>query len=184
MNCPKFSPFVMLIACNILLLSIIFSSSVTAEEQQYFVGIEPQFNREDWYEDDELNSNILPFVYEKQVIEHVGLRLRSHVYLHTGGIEGTAISLVGVGGALLWYLDPQDQFDMQGFNLGPAAIYSYDFLENINHTTLAVETGYTFAISNIWSTNVAIQYGRSSLSGNKHPASAHFGLFINIGRWF
>ena len=104
----------------ILLLSLLITPSTSRAEPQDFWGIEPQFSQEDWYAKDEWNSNILPLVYETALNAQSGLRLRSHLFLHTGGTDGTAISLVGVGAAWLWYWNPQSENSpYHGLNIGP-----------------------------------------------------------------
>lgn len=184
MNNSKHSSTHAFSACKVLLLLLLALPLTSEAESRFFLGIEPQFNQEDWYEKDELNSNILPLVYEKPLGEHFGLRARSHVFLHTGGADGTAISIVGLGAAWQWYLSPLSERGLQGLNIGPAAIFSYDFLDSITHTTLALETGYAFPIGDVWSLNVAVQFGRSFFSGDSHPDAGHFGLYVNFGRWF
>lgn len=169
---------------SILLLLALISPSITMAKPQYFLGIEPQVHQEDWYEKDELDINILPLVYERPFREHFGLRMRGNLYLHTGGSDGTAISLLGLGAAWQWYLDPISEHGLHGFNIGPAAIFSRDILDNFNHTTLALEVGYAFAIADSWILNVSSQIGRSFFSGNTHPDSPHFGVYVNFGRWF
>jgi hypothetical protein len=168
----------------ILLLLLLTFPLVSLAESRYFLGLEPQFHQEDWYEEDELDSNIFPLVYEQPFMDHFGLRIRSNVYLHTGGTEGTAISLVGLGATWLWYLRPRNEHGLHGFNIGPTAIFGYDFLDEITHTTLALETGYALAIKDTWTLNASVQYGRSYFSDEAFPDSSHFGLYINLGRWF
>ena len=169
----------------ILFLSLLITSSTSMANSQYFLGIEPQFSREDWYDENEWNINILPFVYESSLGAQSTLRLRSNLSIHTGGADGTAISLLGIGAAWLWYLDPQsNNSQYHGFNLGPVVILSYDFLDDINHSTYALEAGYAFAVSKTWSMNVAMQSGRSFFSGGKYPAAEHFGVYISLGRWY
>lgn len=169
----------------ILLLSLLNTFSASMAGSQYSLGIEPQFSQEDWYDKNEWNTNILPFVYETGLGAHSSIRLRSHLFLHTGGVDGTAISLLGLGAAWLWYLDPKsNNGQYHGFNFGPVAILSYDFLDEINHSTYALEAGHAFALSKTWSMNVAMQSGRSFFSGGKHPAAEHFGIYIGLSRWY
>lgn len=169
----------------ILLLSMLIISSTSMADSEYSLGIEPQFSREDWYDKNEWNINILPFVYESSLGAQSTLRLRSNLSIRTGGTDGTAISLLGLGAAWLWYLDPQsNNGQYHGFNFGPVVILSYDFLDEINHSTYALEAGYAFALSKTWSMNVAMQSGRSFFSGGKHPAADHFGIFIGLNRWY
>lgn len=129
-------------------------------------------------DDQGLQVNVLPFLFEKPLGDQYSLRLRS--ILNARFNRGpAAITGAGAGVILPFYRDPREAGKpYQGAYLGPVADLTWD--QGALTATLAAETGYAFFFDPV-TVNLGFQAGATHLRQNQ--IVPHNGVMVSVGVW-
>jgi len=183
---------------NIISLFIIVSAaSYNAYSQEYklkssYIGILPSVLFEPYDTIEAIEVNIVPFVYEYKFNRETGIQFRSIVnyrfYKLRNGISQ-------IGGTLLInkYLTSLFKEDffiipvISGF-----CTYTFNQIDKINTSTVGIEPGVMFKVSNSFTINLNLQpginYYHGSFSrkfiGTKSGFKPHFGVIFHMGYHF
>lgn len=169
-----------------LYLLLISQSFVHAQEKRpVFIGLQPSFTRETFYEEGEFDVNIVPLMVQVPVNKWMDIRITSEVNYHFGSTNGIA----DVGGQVVMpiYFKKKETAKTisHGFYAGPVLGLGQNLLDDHNTLNLAVEPGYLFKANKSFTLALGLQLGASYFDHFNEPNEwySHFGLKINIGFW-
>ena len=159
-----------------------------AEDNVFFLGLEPAVTKEKDYAKDEFDINIIPLVYQRHLSESTDFRLLTVMNYRFG--SAGSISDLGAQFATPWYFrnskgeaatDPSS-----GFYIAPVLGLGTNLVDDHNTAVLAFEIGHTFLKENRFGYNVGLQLGGSyfdPVEGDGYWRN-HFGIKFHFGRWF
>jgi len=149
-----------------------------------FLGLQPGFFVEPWFNSGEFDVNLLPLVLETAITDNLGLRIRSSLFYRAGNPNADLkLDVIGGSVGLFYYLNPRSKvIQYNGFFIGPFFGYSKWLIDNYSSITIAVESGYSFVVKQNVSLNLSGQIGVSHFF-EKEDTDSHFGIFVNIGYW-
>jgi len=171
-----------------ILVLFLFLSNVKSYSQDHkpvFLGIQPGITKEDFYEDDEFDINILPFVFQTPVGKRVDIRLTSIINYHFGTDDN--ISDVGIFGILPVYIMKKEKVNLPsyGFYIGPLLGLGRNLMNEHNTLTVGIEPGYMFPTKKRFSVTLGLQIGGSYFDYDSQSDlwRNHFGIKVNLGFW-
>ena len=168
---------------NLLLISQTFV--LAQEKRPVFIGLQPSFTRETFYEEGEFDINIVPLMVQVPIDKMVDIRFTSEVNYHFGSTN--CISDVGGQIVLPIYFKKKESTKniSHGFYAGPVLGLGQNLLDDHNTVTLAIEPGYLFKANKSFTLALGMQLGASYFDNFNMPNAwySHLGLKINIGFW-
>ncbi len=174
---PFYVLFLFLILCHL--------TGFAQEKQPYFIGLQPSITQESWYDKDEFDINVVPFVFQTPVGKLVDFRFTTLANYHFGSEKG--FSDIGFQAVFPAYFKKKASREIlsHGFYVGPVLGFSRNALYDHYTTTLAIEPGYMFKTKKSFSLALGLQLGGSYFSYDNNPNKwvTHFGLKINLGFW-
>jgi len=169
----------------VALMLLICIESTAQEKRPLFLGIQPGYTKEKFYEKNELDINILPVVLEFPLAKRINLRFTSILNYHLG--DNNQISDIGIHTVAPIFFRKNENVKMRnhGFYIGPVLGLGQNIMNDHFTTTLAVEPGYLFEANKQFTLSIGIQYGGSYFDyKNKNSEWVeHFGIKINLGFW-
>ena len=150
-----------------------------------FLGIQPSITIEPFYEDGELDVNILPIVLEFPIGNRVDFRILPLMNYHFGG-EEQGLSDVGFFTVLPIFFKSQEESRYPfGFYAGPVLGLGRNLINDHYTTTLAVEPGYFFETKKRFSISLGLQLGSSFFAYDAKPNKwvFHWGPKVSFGFW-
>jgi len=166
---------------------ILFSHSIiqAQDKRPVFIGLQPSFTKETFYEENEFDINIVPLMVQIPIGKLIDFRITSEVNYRFGPQEG--ISDVGAQFVMPIYFKQKENAKTMshGFYAGPVLGVGQNLLDNHNTITIAVEPGYMFKANKSFSLALGLQLGASYFDNFDKPNAwySHFGFKINIGFW-
>lgn len=167
------------------LITLCLNQLYSQEKRPVFIGLQPSFTKETFYEKDELDINIIPLMVQIPVGKQIGLRFTSEVNYHFGPTDGIS----DVGGQIvmpIYFRKKENAKNMShGFYAGPVLGLGQNLLDDHNTLTIAVEPGYMFKANKSFTLALGLQLGASYFDYFNKPNAwySHFGFKINIGFW-
>lgn len=170
----------------IVMLYLITNSFIYAQDSRpVFIGLQPSFTKETFYEKNEFDINIIPLIVQVPVGKRIDLRATSEVNYHFGPSNG--ISDVGVQFVMPVYLKKKENTKSisHGFYAGPVLGLGTNLMDDHNTLTVAVEPGYMFKPNKSFSIALGMQLGASYFDYFNKPNTwySHIGFKINVGFW-
>lgn len=151
-----------------------------------FIGIQPGYTAEQFYEESEIDLNVFPLTIQFPVGKLVDLRLTTLANYHLGG-EVTGFADVGLQAvAPIYFKKKEHSKDLpRGFYAGPMVGFSRNLMNDHYTTNLAAEAGYQFPTSKSFSISMGLQFGATYFDYDDQPNvwRNHFGFKVNIGFW-
>ena len=168
------------------LLYLITSSIIYAQDKRpVFIGLQPSFTKETFYEKNEFDINVIPLIVQVPVGKRIDLRATSEVNYHFGPSDG--ISDVGAQFVMPIYFKKKENTKAMshGFYAGPVLGLGTNLIDDHNTLTLAVEPGYMFKPNKRFSIALGLQLGASYFDyfNKSNTWYSHIGFKINIGFW-
>ena len=169
-----------------ILLYLITSSIIYAQDKRpVFIGLQPSFTKETFYEKNEFDINVIPLIVQVPVGKRIDLRATSEVNYHFGPYDG--ISDVGAQFVMPIYFKKKENTKAMshGFYAGPVLGLGTNLIDDHNTLTLAVEPGYMFKPNKRFSIALGLQLGASYFDyfNKSNTWYSHIGFKINIGFW-
>ena len=168
-----------------MMLVVITFTTFAQEKRPLFIGIQPGYTKEKFYNKNELDINILPVVLEFPVAKSVNLRFTSILNYHLG--DNNQISDIGIHTVAPIFFKKKENVKMRnhGFYIGPVLGLGQNIMNDHFTTTLAVEPGYLFKANKHFTLSLGIQYGGSHFNYKTKDSEwhEHFGLKVNLGFW-
>jgi sensor histidine kinase YesM len=174
-----------------LTLFICLAMSTLAQEfaplpKNNFIGFQPMITVEPY--DQHYNTveiNVLPFVYERIIAQHWGVKTYSIFNYQINPETDNTISHTGLGLSVPYYFKEREEIlPYSGLFVGPHAGYSYNFTDMNNNLTFAGEIGWNFPIREKFAFIIDIQYGRTLIfTPTKGINVPHVGIYAKIGIW-
>lgn len=169
-----------------LTLLLISNTLIYAQEKRpIFIGIQPSFTKETFYEEGEFDINIVPLIVQIPLGKLIDIRAVSEVNYHFGTTKG--ISDVGVQFVLPVYFKKKEitKIASHGFYAGPVLGLGTNLLNDHNTLTIAVEPGYMFKANKNFTLALGLQLGASYFDyfNKSNVWYSHLGIKINIGFW-
>jgi len=172
------------IALMVFLFIICFDAS-TQEKRPLFIGIQPGFTKEKFYEKNEMDINILPVVLEFPIAKRVNLRFISILNYHLG--VNPQLSDIGIQAVAPIFFRKNETIKERshGFYIGPVLGLGQNIINEHFTTTLALEPGYMFTSNKRFALSLGIQYGASNFNYKNKESEwlEHFGIKANLGFW-
>lgn len=169
----------------LVFLFIICFDAMTQEKRPLFIGIQPGYTKEKFYDKNELDINILPIVLEFPVAKRVNLRFTSVLNYHIG--DNQQISDIGIQTVAPIFFKKNERIKERshGFYIGPVLGLGQNIMNEHFTTTLAIEPGYMFEANNRFTLSLGIQYGGSNFNYKDKDSEwvEHFGIKVNLGFW-
>ena len=167
-------------------LSFIWSvDTISQEKRPIFIGLQPSFTKETFYEKNEFDINIIPLMIQVPLGNCIDLRTTSEVNYHFGPTNG--ISDVGVQFVMPIYFKKKEIIKSMshGFYAGPVLGLGTNLIDNHYTLTIAVEPGYMFKAGKSFSFALGLQFGASYFDyfDKSNIWYSHIGFKINIGFW-
>jgi len=173
-------------AILIIILSTITIKSFAQEKTPIFIGLQPGFTSEPYYDKNEFDLNIIPITFQMPISKHIDVRLISLANYHFGGKEN-GFSDIGFQFVLPIYFKKKEMAKIipQGLYLGPVLGIGRNLINDHYTTTLAIEPGYQFPTKKSFSISMGLQLGGSYFAYDNQPNvwRNHFGFKVNIGFW-
>lgn len=165
---------------SVVVLGVFIAGGLTPVlGQDLLLGAQPAITVEPWYEEGEMDINILPFVYLPNTGMLAEMRFISLVNYHFGDDGG--VKDVGLEIAKPWYYKETAWYG------APVALVGVDLLEDRFKTTLTSEFGYSFETEDAWRFNLGFQLGATFFGANDAEAAVwrdHIGVKFYFGKWF
>jgi len=171
---------------TIITLFLLTNSLIYAQEKRpFFIGLQPSFTKETFYEKNEFDINIVPLTIQVPLGKLIDIRVTSEVNYHFGPTKG--VSDVGAQFVLPVYFKKKENAKTMshGFYAGPVVGLGTNLINNHNTLTVAVEPGYMFKANKRFSLALGLQLGASYFDYFDKPNvwRSHFGVKINVGFW-
>ncbi len=171
-----------------LLLLFIFScahKSFAQDKRPIFLGLQPSYTAEPFYEKGELDINVVPLMIQIPIGKRIDFRITSIANYHIGGQNGFAD--VGAQMVLPIFIKKREKTKMiaHGFYVGPVMGLGTNLMNDHNTLVLAAEGGYLFPTKKSFSLSLGLQLGASYFDyfNQDNVWRNHFGVKINIGFW-
>lgn len=171
----------------LFIFALVAMSSLHAQSNvPLFIGIQPNITVEPFYEEGELDIDILPLVLEASIGSRTDIRLTPIVNYHFGG-EEQGVSDLAMFVIMPFFLkEKQEASDLPyGFYLGPVVGFGRNLINDHFTTTLALEPGYLFETSKSFTIALGLQLGGSYFSYDELPNKwvTHWGPKFSFGFW-
>ncbi len=171
---------------TLILLSLFSAASIYAQEKRpVFIGLQPSFTKETFYEKDEFDINIVPLMVQVPIGRLIDLRVTSEVNYHFGPTNG--ISDVGAQFVAPIYFKKKETVKSisHGFYAGPVLGLGTNLINDHNTLTVAVEPGYMFMANKSFTLALGLQFGASYFNyfEKSNVWRSHIGFKINVGFW-
>lgn len=166
---------------------LICNNYLTAQEKRpIFIGIQPSYTAEQFYEENELDINVIPLLVQFPVAKLVDLRFVTIGNYHIGG-EENGFSDIGLQIVMPVFFKKKEEVKTpsKGFYAAPVVGLGRNLINDHNTLTLAAEAGYMFASSKSFSLALGLQFGATYFDYDDQPNvwRNHFGFKVNIGFW-
>lgn len=175
------------IIITILTLLTIYSVNLFGQtKRQLYIGVQPAITVEPFYEEGELDLNVLPLIFETPINSRINLRISPIVNYHLGGVtNGFSDLSIFIVLPIFLKTNKDDNSIPYGFYLGPVVGFGRNLINNHYTTTLAVEPGYMFETKKRFTINLGIQFGGSYFSYDTEPKKwvFHWGPKVTFGIW-
>lgn len=173
------------ISILIIILTIANSSVLAQSKRPVFIGLQPSFTKETFYEKNEFDINIIPLIVQVPIGKRIDLRATSEVNYHFGPSNG--ISDVGAQFVLPIFLKKKENTNTlsHGFYAGPVLGLGTNLIDDHNTLTLALEPGYMFKANSSFTLALGLQLGASYFDyfNKSNVWYSHIGFKINVGFW-
>jgi len=150
-----------------------------------FIGVQPSFTKEKYYEKDAFDINIIPLVLQTKLNRKMDVRFVTLINYHFGNEKG--LNSIGFELLVPYYLLPQDYtgYPSYGLYIAPVGAYSINPDKQFSTVTLAVEPGYIFIPDQRFTLSLGIQAGASHMDviQGEDTWQSHYGMKVNIGIW-
>jgi len=168
-------------------VAILFTSSlcnVQADTMRanYFVGLSPSLTAEPFYESGEFDVNILPLVYQRNIVDNIYVRM---IGLVNYGIRKNENKLSHIGFDLAFpfqlFAHAPIPSPSDGFFVAPILSIAQEQIKNELHVGLGLEPSYQFIFSRNYAMSIGLQFGVTWIENDMVD---HFGIKFILGRWF
>lgn len=181
-NIPKHTS-----AIVILFFLLSTAHKINAQEKRpLFIGLQPSYTAEQFYEENELDINVIPLMIQFPVAKLIDIRFVTVANYHIGGDEN-GFSDIGLQFVMPIYFKKKDviKSPSKGFYAAPVVGLGRNLLNDHNTLTLAAEAGYMFATNKSFSLALGLQFGATYFDYDNQPNvwRNHFGFKVNIGFW-
>lgn len=170
----------------IIILTALIKTGSAQDKKPIFIGLQPGFTAEPYYDKNEFDINIIPVTIQMPISKRLDIRLITLANYHFGGKEN-GFSDIGFQFVLPFYLKKKEAPNIipQGFYLGPVLGIGRNLINDHYTTTLAIEPGYQFPTKKSFSISMGLQLGGSYFTYDNQPniLRSHFGFKVNIGFW-
>lgn len=173
---------------NLIIVSILFLISIqllSQEKRPVFIGLQPGITKEQFYERDEFDINVIPLVFQIPLSQRLDFRFVTIANYHFGTTN--AFSDIGFQSIFPFYFKKKETTNSlsSGFYAGPVLGAGRNLINDHYTTTLALEPGYMFKTSKRFSLTLGLQLGASYFNYDYQPNKwvSHFGVKINLGLW-
>ncbi len=168
-----------------LLIGIVLYS-YSQDKRPIFIGLQPGFTVEPFYEKNEFDINIIPITLQIPLGKRIDFRITTLANYHFGG-KKNGFSDLGFQFVLPVYLKKKEntKTSSKGFYIGPVIGIGRNMLNDHYTTTLAIEPGFQFPAMRSFAISMGLQFGGSYFAYDNQPNvwRNHFGFKINIGFW-
>jgi len=156
------------------------------QKRPVFIGIQPGYTAEQFYDEGEIDLNVIPLTIQFPVGKRVDLRFTTIANYHLGG-EQNEFADVGLQAVVpIYFKRKENRKDLPGgFYAGPVVGFSRNLMNDHYTTNLAAEAGYQFPTNRSFSISMGLQLGATYFDYDDQPNvwRNHFGFKINIGFW-
>lgn len=151
-----------------------------------FIGLQPGYTAEQFYDEGELDINIIPITFQIPIGKLTDFRVTTLANYHLGG-EQNGFADVGLQVVVpVYFKKKENGKDLpRGFYAGPMVGFSRNLINEHYTTNLAAEAGYQFPTSKSFSISMGLQLGATYFTYDDQPNvwRNHFGFKVNIGFW-
>lgn len=163
------------------------SIKINAQEKRpIFIGLQPGYTNEPFYEKNELDINVIPFTFQIPISKRFDFRTTTIGNYHIGGDEN-GFSDLGLQFVWPFYFKKKEKTRTlsKGFYMGPMLGWGRNLINDHYTTILAIEPGFQFPTKKSFSLSLGLQFGGSYFNYDNQPNiwRNHFGFKINIGFW-
>ena len=163
------------------------SSFSQSAGKPHFIGINPSFTVEPFYEKGEFDVNVVPIVYQHALGQRVDIRLNTIVNYGVR-FSGSKISHFGLETAFPIFLIPRENSDdpSSGLYLAPIFSYTRNQVELHKNYGFWAEPGYNLLFDNDFAISIGVQFGRTffNYDNGARQYGPHFGVKVILGKWF
>jgi len=156
------------------------------KQRPVFIGLQPGYTAEPYYEENELDINIIPITFQIPAGKLTDFRVTTLANYHFGG-EQDGFSDIGLHLVMPVYFKKKENGNdlPKGFYSGPVVGFSRNLIYEHYTTVLAAEAGYQFPTQKSFSISMALQLGATYFAYDNQPNvwRNHFGFKVNIGFW-
>jgi hypothetical protein len=171
----------------LLLLAMCGKQGFAQAGYRNFIGVNPSITVEPFYNKGELDVNLLPFVYQRNLSNAAHIRFTSIVNY---GVRNTnsGVHQFGMEAALPVFVGKKrdSAFNSSRFYIAPVLSLTRNSENRHSNAGLWVEPGYHLFVSRKWAFSFGLQLGATYFMydavGNK--LRSHFGAKVVFGRWF
>jgi len=183
MKAIKINPKQFLIAWFILFQLVNLQAQ---DRRPIFIGLQPGYTAERFYDENEIDINIIPITFQVPVGKLVDFRLTTIANYHFGG-EQNGVSDIGFQFVFpVYFKKKENSKDLpKGFYAGPVLGLGRNLIYDHNTMIMAVEAGYQFPTQKSFSISMGLQLGATYFEYDNQPNvwRNHFGFKVNIGFW-
>ena len=171
-----------------LFIILICTTTIKAQDQNWnlFIGLQPSFTKEKFYEKNEFDINVFPIVFQTGISKRVDARLITLANYHFGNVA--QFSDLGIELATPIFLKKKEtpKSKSKGFFISPVLGLSTNLMNEHNTINAIAEAGYFFLIGEKFAISASFQYGRSFFfySHKENTNVEHFGVKVNVGLWW
>ncbi len=169
----------------VIVLIIGFSHLNAQDKRAIFIGIQPAFTKEKFYEKNEFDINVIPIVIQTPISNRMDLRFVSLANYHFGNRE--KFSDIEFQLLAPWNFTKKETSTekTKGFYLAPVLGFGKNLVNYHYTTTVALEPGFTLLTDKRFSLAVGIQLGASyfSYDDGSDKLIDHFGVKVQLGLW-
>lgn len=171
----------------LMAILVIYENPLLAQEGNgLFIGINPSVTVEPFYDEGELDINILPLVYQMPLTKRFDIRLTSILNL---GIRnnGNEISHYGFETGFPMFFEPKETKNeiSKGFFVAPIFSMTRNKVEEHNNLGFWIEPGYNLLFDDTFAMTFGLQLGSTyfAYDSGQTKWDNHFGIKIIVGKW-
>lgn len=172
---------------TIVLICIMISFGYSQQEKRaFFIGIQPSFTKEKFYEKNEFDINVFPIVFQTGISKRVDFRATALANYHFGNAAQFSDLGIELATPIFWKKKESPKAKSQGIFLSPVIGLSSNLMNDHNTVNTIIEGGYFFLIGEKLALSASLQYGRSFFYYHNGTTNnvEHFGVKVNVGLWW
>jgi hypothetical protein len=151
-----------------------------------FIGLNPSFTIEPYYESGEVDINIFPIVFQMPITKKVDWRIYS---ILNYGIRnsGNGLSHIGLSTNIPMYLlkNLTENNWLDYIYFAPGIGCTRNTIEKSYNTSVYIEPGYEIRFKDGFSIIAGVQFGKTYFmyDTNTNKWGDHFGIKVILGQW-